>query len=62
MHKLAIHGSNKGGLSMNKFICATCGKSQYSADPTEDKPCVYCGDKDVKIVKGWNASKWEAKK
>ena len=47
---------------MNKFICATCGKSQYSADPTEDKPCVYCGDKDVKIVKGWNASKWEAKK
>ena len=42
---------------MNKFICATCGKSQYSADPTEDKPCVYCAENAVKIVKDWNASK-----
>ncbi len=46
---------------MNKFICTTCGKSQYSADPTEDKPCVHCGGNDVKIDKDWNASKKEVK-
>ena len=33
---------------MNRFKCPNCKKNQYSANPSENTSCIYCGNPTVK--------------